>query len=279
MFAMLTTGSLKLRRFNRPGLLILGKFRCLMQQQSSPQRKTRAETRRIESIMDEGKALHSNVVTLIGDSDIDRWPTDLLPSVLGSKVSVRGQSGATLAEVLPLMKEELQTTSTPQCHIIVFCAGENDIAQSIRLDETLTGFRRLLELVFPPEEAASAHTSSRHLIVLGPKFEPWLEYDAACRKQYFKMSNAMERTCNKYETKAPNHTITYLDCLTMFCGESGQLPGAVLGGKAIPEKTLFDYDQLHLSREGYKIWKGVTEGHIAALLGVGNVHESESSRH
>jgi hypothetical protein len=76
----------------------------------------------------------------------------------------------------------------------------------------------------------------------------------------------MERACNKYETRDPNHTITYLDCLTMFCGESGQFPGAVLGGKAIPEKMLFDYDQLHLSREGYQIWKGVVEGHITALV-------------
>jgi lysophospholipase L1-like esterase len=224
-----------------------------------------------ESIMDEGKALPSHVVTLIGDSDIERWPTDLLPSVLGSEVSVRGQSGATLADVLPLMKEELHATSSPRCLIVVFCAGENDIVQSIRLDETLTYFRRLLEMVFPPEEAP---TSGRHLIVLGPKFEPWLEYDAACRKQYFKMSNAMERACKQYDTKAPNHTITYLDCLTMFCGESGQLPGAVLGGRAVPEKTLFDYDQLHLSREGYKIWKEVAEGHIASLLDVGNVHAS-----
>lgn len=200
------------------------------------------------------------VVVLVGDSDIERWPPALAPH---GTVKIRGQSGAALEQVLPLMKavlEEYQQQQQPLT--IVFCAGENDIGQSIRLDETLVSFRKLLEMVFPTTApSATTTTTNRHLIVLGPKFEPWLEYDNACRKQYFKLSNAMERACKKHTVKDENKLV-FVDCLTMFCGESAHQPGAVLGGKAIPEKKYFDYDLLHLSKEGYQVWKNVTEQYI-----------------
>ncbi|CAB9509563.1 expressed unknown protein [Seminavis robusta] len=216
-----------------------------------------------------------HLVALGGDSDIERWPIDLLPAPADASVSVRGLSGATVEEVLPLIAEVLQDSSSSrtlqQSITIIFCAGENDISQSILLADTLISFRRLLEMVFPPltsNSTKSDPTIKKNLIVLGPKFEPWLEYDAGCRKQYFKMSHAMERACKKKVELADQNknTIIYVDCLTMFCGESGKVPGAVLGGKAMPDKKLFDYDQLHLSREGYKIWKLVVEEHLTKLL-------------
>ena len=88
---------------------------------------------------------------------------------------------------------------------------------------------------------------------------------------------AMERACKKYchdqmaaqdagEIGNNKNKITYVNCLTMFCGESGQQPGATLGGKAIPEKRFFDHDLLHLSREGYQVWKNVTEELLASTL-------------
>lgn len=224
------------------------------------------------------------VLVLVGDSDIARWPVDLLPSLLEHDDSragnsknprrspqVHGYSGATLADMLPVMKTVLDDTTTlGQVNqlTVVFCAGENDIGQNIRLDETLTSFRKLLDMVVPSSQsnATGTKTISRHLIFLGPKFEPWLEYDAVCRKQYTKMSMAMERACQKHfvpDDEAAGtsnfHKITYMNCLTMFCGISGQQPGATLGGKAIPEKHYFDHDLLHLSRDGYEIWKEVVQ--------------------
>ena len=52
-------------------------------------------------------------VVLVGDSDIERWPPDLAPH---GTVKIRGQSGATLEQVLPLMKavlEEYQQQQQP----------------------------------------------------------------------------------------------------------------------------------------------------------------------
>lgn len=202
----------------------------------------------------------TSLMALVGDSDISRWPPDLVPTLSASNevvaVKIRGQSGATLEQVLPLLKTELEEASKKKILslTVVFCAGENDIGQNIRLDETLISFRKLLDML-----SSDSTIPGKHLMVLGPKFEPWLECDAACRKQYFKLSNAMERACRKHNFSGDCCKITFVDCLTMFCGDSAKQPGAVLGGKAIPEKKYFDHDLLHLSREGYQIWREVIE--------------------
>ena len=52
----------------------------------------------------------------------------------------------------------------------------------------------------------------------------------------------------------------------MFCGESANIPGATLGGKAKAEPVYFSSDQLHLSEEGYRIWKRVVEERLSELL-------------
>jgi lysophospholipase L1-like esterase len=55
----------------------------------------------------------------------------------------------------------------------------------------------------------------------------------------------------------------------MFCGESGNVPGAALGGKAKAEPHYFDSDRLHLSYEGYQVWKGVVENHLSKIIFTG----------
>lgn len=238
----------------------------------------------------DNKDLKSSLaVAFVGDSDIerwpkDRWPKDLLPAVErrgssddGSQsghskstipigIRVNGESGATLSESLPLVSSVLEEVASEESLLIVFCAGENDISQGIRLDETLVSFRQLLETVFTTTVSPN---QKKHLLVLGPKFEPWLEYDAAARKQYVKLSHAMQRACQRFEMPATissneHNKIFFVDCLTMFCGESGKQPGALLGGKAIPERKFFDYDLLHLSKDGYAVWKELVEQYISS---------------
>lgn len=226
----------------------------------------------------------THVIALVGDSDVARWPEDLWPTLPSNRKDVTrrpgteifGQSGATLQEVLPLLEslleEKCKPSSITETLTVIFCAGENDIGQNVRLDETLINFQKLLEMMAPlpqikPPKKATKDVK-RHLIVLGPKFEPWLEYDANCRKQYAKLSMAMERACKKHvlamqdarpERTAHFQQVSFVDCLVMFCGKSGKQPGATLGGKAMPDKGYFDHDLLHLSRRGYQLWKEVTE--------------------
>jgi len=221
-------------------------------------------------------------VALVGDSDISRWPSDLYPSGgTNDDVCLHAQSGVTLEQSLPLLnkllldEQEKEEQDEPHKLVVVFCAGENDISHNIQLDDTLRHFKTLLDTLFPEEDNDNNNQninnkSSRHLIVLGPKFEPWLENDHDTRMLYFKMTTMMDHWCIKFTESREKqwdkvnaaHTIMFVNCLTMFCGQSATEPGAVLADKAFPQVNLFDKDQLHLSREGYQIWKQVVEEHI-----------------
>jgi lysophospholipase L1-like esterase len=127
---------------------------------------------------------------------------------------------------------------------------------------------------------------------LGPKFEPWLDQDPSYKKKYAAMARAFRRGLEEYDTttsfcngnsakRNDKHSdtgdrggsnfdthdrILFIDCLTMFCGETANLPGARLGGRARADPRFFASDQLHLSREGYEIWKEAVETGIERLL-------------
>ena len=175
-------------------------------------------------------------VVLVGDSDIARWPEQLLPS--GTK-SVSGHSGATLAQVLPHVLGGSSST------IFVVCAGENDI-DSVPLWESEASFRDLVK-----------RCVGSHLIFLGPKLEPWLQDDTSSRKKYFQMATAFQT-----DLKDCPHA-TFVNCLTEFCNEGKDEPGAVF--KAKPDPKFFDGDQLHLSDEGYRKWKLIVEDEILQI--------------
>lgn len=186
---------------------------------------------------------------LIGDSDIDRWPSRYLP-VHTQRVKKYGYSGATLEQVVHRVREHIQNieNDTNGTVILVVCAGENDIGQSISLSDTLQSLQRLLSLV-------SDNKSWLRLLFLGPKIEPWLVDDASSRKQYIRMDKAMNRAFLKTSTEEGEQHTHYLSCITMFCGDSANQSGALFGGKAQAEGRYFDNDELHLSDNGYELWQ------------------------
>jgi lysophospholipase L1-like esterase len=196
------------------------------------------------------KPSNSCHVALVGDSDIDHWPDTYFPSINGATLSIKGDSGATLDQIVKHAEASLLEHGAGLLFLVA-CAGENDIGEGILLAKSERAFERLLEITFnrpAPENV--------RLIFLGPKFEPWLQDDPDARKQYIRMSLAFTRCCKDHSM---SRNISFIDCLTMFCGESGQQPGAVHGGRAVAEQRYFQSDQLHLSNDGYRIWKEVVE--------------------
>lgn len=232
-------------------------------------------------------------LVLVGDSDIAFWPNELYPNIfLGTSSSlsvsstsipqqqpspplVSGHSGATLAEIVPhlraIMREchrdtgdnkDIKTSSSSSL-IIVACAGENDIGNGIPLSQTVKDLTEFLDVVFESKKGSNntGNNNNPFVIFLGPKFEPWLEQDSDSKRQYSAMSRAFERCCREYETENGHqkNRVHYVDCLTMFCGETAKIPGAVLAGRAKADEHFFASDQLHLSYEGYSVWKEVVE--------------------
>ena len=142
----------------------------------------------------------------------------------------------------------------------------------------IASFERVLDAAFlpPPGEREGAEGQRRRrrrrrrLVFFGPKFEPWLQDHPTSRKVYVKLSKSMRRACDRHLHR---EDIKFIDCLTMFCGDSATVPGAVLGGKAVPVKDFFDSDGLHLSDAGYLVWRDevncVLEHIIAQITEVG----------
>merc|ERR1712224_629879 len=100
---------------------------------------------------------------------------------------------------------------------------------------------------------------------MGPKLEPWMEEhnDMTSRKEYFLMSQSFKRIAS---THPHSQQIHYIDCLVQFCDESKNQQGAILGGKAKPQRVYFNRDQLHLSNKGYQIWKQILEEQISDII-------------
>jgi lysophospholipase L1-like esterase len=206
-----------------------------------------------------------------------------IPHQSSPQLLVSGHSGATLAEIIPhvraIMSEwkrdsdgtnnKVMTTSSSSNLIIVACAGENDIGNGIPLSQSVSALTEFLDVVFDCQNGTNTNdrnSKNPFVIFLGPKFEPWLEQDSDSKRQYSAMSRAFERCCREYKKGDSGHQqqqqqqqVYYVDCLTMFCGETAHIPGAVLGGRATADDNFFASDQLHLSYEGYSVWKEVVE--------------------
>jgi lysophospholipase L1-like esterase len=170
----------------------------------------------------------------------------------------------------------LQPALIVPCFVVV-CGGENDIGSGVPLRSSQVTFQSLLDLFYETNIELSSRSNHHHhgdtpslypsraavhLIFLGPKFEPWLQNDPASRRSYVQMSITFEQLCQQKKTDY----IHYVDCLTMFCGNSKNQPGALYGGTAIPESIYFHSDQLHLSEAGYAKWKSILEDQISMIL-------------
>lgn len=178
---------------------------------------------------------------------------------------------STIESNLKSKKEKKQLVSPPNdpfCMtlFVVFCAGENDIGEGLSLDKSVHSLWQLLDVVFDDKYRFKSERTGRTkvvLIFLGPKFEPWLDDDPSSKQDYVNMSRAFERRIKEHQKELDNSEsedkVHFVDCLTMFCGESAKVPGARIGGRARAEVEYFAADRLHLSRSGYQVWKEKVE--------------------
>ena len=227
-------------------------------------------------------------VVFLGDSDISRWPPSHYPtSVVNNNAAAAtttitcvnlAKGGAVMLDLLTQLKDwreddtnnsVLQSISTL---IFVACAGENDVSSGQSIDKIQHSFTRFIEELFRVNYATgepNENINNKHLIFFGPKFEPWLTNDHTSRKQYNKLSTALQRAIRKSSvvSSSDSQNIVYVDCLTMFCtSESKDVPGAVHGGRAIPDRRYFDSDELHLNDLGYDIWKEILGQKIQSII-------------
>mmetsp|Transcript_18725 Transcript_18725/g.30673 ORF Transcript_18725/g.30673 Transcript_18725/m.30673 type:complete len:212 (-) Transcript_18725:194-829(-) len=202
-------------------------------------------------------------IILLGDSDVSRWPSSLYP---GERCVNIAKGGAVISDMQCQLNDwrDFDERDDESNTLFVACAGENDVSSGQPIDRIQTAFASFLVELFGHKQIITQQ-QSKHLIFFGPKFEPWLTEDYASRKQYTKLSNALQRTIRKIQVSLKEN-IVYVDCLTMFCtNETKDIPGAIHGGRALPNRTYFDSDELHLSEQGYKVWRDIVKEEIERI--------------
>ena len=171
--------------------------------------------------------------------------------------------------------------------IFIGCAGENDVSNGIPIDTTMEFFNEAMKSI---NSFFDHHSSPKqpYVLFMGPKVEPWMDSsELESRNGYFQLSARLKQACRALSASASicsdqcrnphygsqsriekhaneseisckrdheGHFVHYVDCLAMFCTlETMGL--SVVGGQALADTKYFNEDGLHLSDEGYLVWK------------------------
>jgi len=176
---------------------------------------------------DKEKAPPQKAVVFVGSSSIRLW--DLKKSFPDLEVINRGFGGSQIADSVHFA-DRLIVKHKPR--LVVFYAGDNDIAAGKTPDRVAEDFKSLVEVIHK-----GLPKTKIVFIAIKPSPSRWALVD----KQ--RKANALiEAFCKKDER------LTYLDVATPILGNDGK-----------PRQNLFQKDGLHLNAEGYKLWASLLE--------------------
>jgi lysophospholipase L1-like esterase len=173
--------------------------------------------------MDRTNPPPQGAVLFLGSSSIRMWKT-LAEDMDGIPTVRRGFGGSRIADSTALA-ERIVFPYKPR--MIVFYAGDNDIAAKAAPDQILADFKAFVQKV---------HALSPDLpiafISIKPSMARWERIDA------LRVANALVRHyCES------GHGLKYIDVYTPMVGDDGK-----------PLRELFESDLLHLNGAGYKLW-------------------------
>jgi len=176
---------------------------------------------------DKEKAHPKKAIVFVGSSSIRLW--DLKKSFPDLDVINRGFGGSQIADSVQFA-DRLIVKHVPR--LVVFYAGDNDIAAGKTPDRVAEDFKSLVEIIHK-----DLPKTKIVFIAIKPSPRRWALVD----KQ--RKANALiEAFCKKDER------LTYLDVVTPMLGDDGK-----------PRQNLFQKDGLHLDAEGYKLWVSLLE--------------------
>lgn len=163
-----------------------------------------------------------DAVLFVGSSSIRMWPTR--ESFEGTKVINRGFGGSQISEV-NYFAERIVLKYRPR--LIVFYAGDNDVAKGRSAKTVLEDYRKFVKIV-------QGKLPQTGIIYVGikPSGSRWKLWPVMAE------ANTMIRDmCDK------DGRLVYFDSATPLLDEGGK-----------PDDKLFLGDKLHLNKEGYKKW-------------------------
>jgi len=182
---------------------------------------------------DEQNAWPDNGVVFVGSSSIVYWPTrERFP---GLPVINRGFGGSHISDVNHFVEETVLRYSP---ELVVFYAGNNDIAAGKSPAQVLEDYRRFTERTLASVPGVQILFVSIHPSIL--RWERWPAMHEA---------NGLVRSLSN-----SHPSLHYVDISTSMLGEGGT-----------PRPELFVADNLHLSPAGYDVWTPIVARAVQEL--------------
>jgi lysophospholipase L1-like esterase len=164
-----------------------------------------------------------NAILFVGSSSIRKWKTHKgFPEF---PVINRGFGGAHISDVLYFYNDVIKKYKSP---IIVFYAGDNDIAADKTIEQVKNDYIKLVDKI-----KADNPEVKLIYIPIKPSISRW---------QYWDKMNRVNMQIKKYNENDKN--LYYIDLAAPLLDKSGN-----------PKKDVFISDGLHLNKKGYALWE------------------------
>jgi lysophospholipase L1-like esterase len=175
-----------------------------------------------------------NAILFVGSSSIRMWPTHLaFPAYPAIN---RGFGGAHISDVIFYYETVIKKY---QPGIIVFYAGDNDVAAGKPVAQVFEDYKQLIAMI-------KADNPSCQLIYLPIK-------PSISRWHFWPTMEEINSRIENYNQEKDN--LYYLDLATPMIGKSGR-----------PNERLFIEDGLHLNAEGYALWQALLHPLLDAIF-------------
>ena len=171
---------------------------------------------------DSKNSVPDDAVLFVGSSSIRMWATRR--SFPDMKVINRGFGGSQISDVI-YYSDRIVLPYGPK--VIVFYAGDNDIAAGKSAERVLEDYRGFIKIVHKAMPKTPVI-----FIAIKPSLSRWKLWPE------MKRANTMIQ-----DYCATDEWLSFVDILVALLGKDGK-----------PDKKLFLDDQLHLSNEGYSKW-------------------------
>ena len=179
---------------------------------------------------DKEKPPPKNAVLFVGSSSIRMW--DLKKSFPELAAINRGFGGSQIADSVHFAPQ-LILKHAPR--LVVFYAGDNDIAAKKSPDQVSADFQRLVQVIH--KELPKTRIV---FLAIKPSLARWKMVDAQQ-----KANEQIKEFCQK------DSRLVYLDVAKPLLGDDGK-----------PRPELFAKDGLHLNAKGYEVWGALLKPHL-----------------
>ncbi|RMD78743.1 MAG: hypothetical protein D6820_09415 [Lentisphaerae bacterium] len=168
-----------------------------------------------------------NAVLCIGSSSMRKWHASIRRDLAPLTVIPRGFGGSNMNDVL-YFSDQIVLPYKPRA--ILLYEGDNDTAQRIPVSVIVSTYRKFIDKVH-----SQLPNCRIYVMAVKPSISRWRLWPAMQ-----KLNGELEKLCSQDER------LCFIDAATPLLGADGK-----------PVAAYYLKDKLHMTRQGYEVWKKV----------------------